>query len=140
MITKFGIHIKVSDFEKSYKFYKNLGFRPIFAYGSKDFLDKLDKSIPTAPEKYNGIVFELSNCLFEIADGHLAVKPKVFKKLIKNSKISAMLHVDSLAEIINICEKHDIKIAVSPRKFPWGTTELVIKDPDGFVLVFIEKN
>lgn len=138
-ITKFGIHLKASNLTKSYNFYKNLGFQECFAYGNKKFLNKLSKKIPTAPEKYNGVVFEIGNSLFEVADGHLAVKPHVFKEKIDSSKVSAMLHVDSLSTIINACKKHNIKIAVPPRKFPWGTKELVIKDPDGFVLVFIEK-
>lgn len=140
MITKFGIHIKVSNLDRSYKFYKSLGFKEVFAYGPKDFLGTLDKSISTAPEKYRGIVFELGDRPFEIADGHLAVKPGVFKEPITSSKVSVMLHVDSLSTILNACKEYNIEIAVPPRKFHWGTAELVIKDPDGFVLVFIEKN
>jgi len=139
LINKFGIHIKVSDLDASYDFYRKLGFKETFAYGNKHFLSKLDKSIPTAPEKYRGVVFEIGNSLFEIADGHLAVKPEVFKQKIKCSKVSAMLHVNSLSEVLQRCKKHKIDVAVPPRKFPWGTREIVIKDPDGFVLVFIEK-
>jgi len=139
LINKFGVHIKVSNFKASYNFYKGLGFKEIFAYGHKRFLSKLPKTIPTASEKYKGVVFKIGNSLFEIADGHLAVKPEVFKKRVQTSKISAMLHVDSLSPIITKCKKHKIQIAVPPRKFPWGTKELVLKDPDGFVLVFIEK-
>lgn len=139
LIKKFGVHIKVSNIETSYKFYKALGFNECFAYGDKDFLTKLDRKTPTAQEKYQGVVFELGESLFEIADGHLAVKPEIFKQKIETSKISAMLHLDSLTTIIAACKKNNIPIAVPPRKFPWGTRELVIKDPDGFVLVFIER-
>ncbi|MFC1780379.1 VOC family protein [Patescibacteria group bacterium] len=139
MYNKFGIHIKVLNFNKSYRFYKNLGFKECFAYGSKEFIKSLNKSIPTAKEKYNGVVFNLGNSLFEIADGHIAVKSKVFKEKIQSSKVSAMIHINSLKRIVNTCKKNKIKIAVPERIFPWGTKEVVIKDPDGFVLVFIEK-
>jgi len=138
IIKKFGIHIKVSDFNRSYQFYKNLGFEEEFAYGPQDFTEKFKGKIPTANEKYKGVTFNLNGSLFEIGEKHIAVKPKVFKEQIKSSKVSAMLHVDSLDEVLKQCKKHKIIIAVPPRKFPWGTKELVVKDPDGFVLVFIE--
>lgn len=139
MISQFGIHLKVTDFKKSLFFYKKLGFKEFFAYGGKKFLESFGNSIPTAPEKYNGVVFKINNTLFEIADGHIAVKPEVFKQKIESSKISAMIQVGSLYEIIKICKKNRFKIAVQPRIFPWGTREMVIKDPDGFVLVFMGK-
>lgn len=77
--------------------------------------------------------------LLEIAEAHLAVKQEVFQENINSSKISAMLHVDSLQAVIEICKQNDYDIAKPMREFPWNTKELVIKDPDGFVLVFIEK-
>jgi len=138
-VNKFGIHIKVSNFDKSYKFYKKFNFKELFAYGPKSFINKIDKKIPTAKEKYRGLVFELGSSLFELAEGHIAVKPSVFKEDIKSSKISAMIHIDKIDNLIKICSRENIKISVPERIFPWGTKELVIKDPDGFVLVFIEK-
>ena len=92
----------------------------------------------TALEKYRGVVFEIGDTILEIGEDHIAIKPEVFKKRISSSKISAMIDVDSLARMMDICKKNNIKISVSPKKFPWGTRELVIKDPDGFVLVFRE--
>ena len=73
----------------------------------------------------------------EIADGHRAVKAATFKEHINSSKISLMIKVDSLETIVNLCRKNKIDIAVSPRHYYWGTLEMVIKDPDGAVLVFI---
>lgn len=139
MIKQFGIHLKVIDLNRSLVFYKSFGFKEVFAYGEKKFLSQFEKTIPTVPEKYCGTVFTIGDTLFEIADGHMAVKPEVFKEKIKSSKLSAMIHVDSLEAIIKICKKYGYKISVPPRKFPWGTKELVIKDPNGFVLVFIER-
>jgi hypothetical protein len=34
-------------------------------------------------------------------------------------------------------KKHGIEPAVGPRHYYWGTLEVVMKDPDGVVLVFI---
>lgn len=138
MINQFGIHLKVKNIPQSLSFYKSFGFKEVFAYGDKVFLRRFHK-IPTAPEKYCGVVFGICDSLFEIADGHLAVKPKVFKEKITSPKISAMIHVRSVDTIKNICKKNKYRITVPIKTFPWGTKEIVIKDPDGFLLVFIEK-
>jgi uncharacterized glyoxalase superfamily protein PhnB len=99
----------------------------VFEYGP-------DKKVK---EKYNGVVFEHGGCKLELGEGHIAVRPHVFKQSITSSKISLMINVDSLSSVITKCIKHKIKIAVPPRHYYWGTLELVIKDPDGTVLVFI---
>jgi uncharacterized glyoxalase superfamily protein PhnB len=135
-IQKFGVHIKVRDFEKSYAFYKAFGLKPIFAYGDKEFLNSLPSNVPSAPEKYRGITFEIGGSLLEIANGHIAVKPEVFQEVVRSSKISAMIDVDNIDKVIEICEKNCFEIAVPSKKYPWGTIELVVKDPDGFILVF----
>lgn len=135
---RLGIHLKVKDIKKSLTFYRSFGFTEIFAYGSNDFLSQFAGSLPTAPEKYNGVTFSLGDARLEIADGHIAVKPHVFKEDITSSKVSAMVYVDSVDLVVEITETNNIPIAVPIREFPWGTREVVIKDPDGFVLVFIE--
>ena len=127
MINSVGIHVKVRDFNKSYRFYRNLGFKPIFECGP-------EKKVV---EDYNGAVFEHSGTRLEIADGHRAVKPEVFKESITSSKISLMIGVDRLTDVIRLCSKHKIKIEVGVRHYYWETLELVVKDPDGLVLVFI---
>ncbi len=128
MIKSIGTHIKVKNFQKSLTFYENLGFKKVFEIGP-------DKPVQ---EDYNGADFEHGGCKLEIADGHRAVKPTVFAEQVTSSKISLMVFVDDLADVIKRCKKHKIKIAVGPRHYYWGTLELVIKDPDGTVLVFIE--
>lgn len=127
MINQIGVHIKVKNFTKSKQFYENLGFKKVFEYGP-------NKKVK---ENYNGIVFEHGGCKLEIADGHIAVKPDVFKHKIKDSKISLMVYVDSVYKIMQRCKKHNIELAVEPRHYYWGTIEIVVKDPDGTVLVFI---
>lgn len=137
-INSFGIHIKCSDLPRSIRFYSVFALKPVFAYGSKKHLAQF-RDISAAPEKYNGVVFKIGESVIELADGHMAVKKEIFKYQIPNSKVSAMVSVDSLDEVLSIAKENNIPIAVSPRIFPWGTKEIVIKDPDGFVLVFIEK-
>jgi catechol 2,3-dioxygenase-like lactoylglutathione lyase family enzyme len=133
-INKIGIHINVKDFEKSKKFYLSLGFKSVFEYGPD--LKLTDK---TAPENYRGITFATpgGEALLEIADGHVAVKDSVFEEDITSSKTSLMIHVNSVHEIMAIAKENEITLAKDPVCFHWGTTEIVIKDPDGLILVFI---
>lgn len=127
MIKGIGIHINAKDFQKSSEFYKNLGFKKVFEYGPGK----------KAKEDYNGMIFEHAGGKLEIADGHRAVKSDVFQESIKSSKMSLMISVDSIVEIIHRCKIHDIPLAVGPRHYYWGTLEVVVKDPDGVVVVFV---
>lgn len=142
-MNKFGIHIKVKNIQKSYAFYKALGFKAVFAYGSMEWQDLIKQDYPgtpTANENYEGVTFEFNDGLLEIANGHVAVKPETFKESIASSKVSCMLDSDSVDEVVEICRKNDFEIAVGPRDFPWGTREVVLRDPDGFIIVFRERN
>lgn len=132
-IKKIGTHVKVSDFAKSRAFYEALGFQPIFEYGPG-----LGFTSKTAPEKYRGVTFATDDgtALLEIADGHLAVKPEIFKERIASSKVSLMVQVESLEEIFQRAQKAGISYAKDPVNYHWGTTEVAIRDPDGFILIF----
>lgn len=83
------------------------------------------------------MVFEHNGCKLEIANGHRAVKSAVFQEDVLSSKISLMVNVDSIDDIIKKCEVAGITPAVGPRHYYWGSIEMVLKDPDGTVLVFI---
>jgi len=135
-ITGFGAHIKVSDIKKSREFYESLGFKAVFGYGDEEWKASLPKDIPSAPEKYRGIVFAIGdNAKLEIADGHVGVKHQdVFKKTIENEKISAMVNVKSLLPLFS---NEHIRLSFPVRHYYWGTLEAAFRDPDGFVLVFI---
>lgn len=122
-----GIHIKVKDFKKSVRFYKNLGFKQVFEYGP-------GKKVQ---EEYNGIVYEHGGAKLEIADGHRAVKSAIFREKAQSSKLSLMIGVDSISHILDLCKRHKIPLAVGPRHYYWGTLEVVVKDPDGVVVVFV---
>ena len=135
-ITGFGVHLKVSDIEKSRKFYESLGFKPVFAYGDEKFRASLPKGLPSAPERYSGITYQIGeNSKLEIADGHIAVKDKsCFNEVVKSPKISAMVNVKSLLPLF---KNQNVKITFPVRHYYWGTLEAAFRDPDGFVLVFI---
>lgn len=127
MLNSIGIHVKVKNFKKSYKFYSALGFVPIFEYGPKK----------AVKEDYSGAVFELKGTKIEIANGHRAVRGEVFLEQIMSSKISLMVNVDSLYDVIELCQVNNIRLYAGPRHYYWGTLEVAIKDPDGMVIVLI---
>ena len=128
MVTTIGAHIKVKDFNKSLLFYETLGFQKVFEYGpNKD-----------VKEAYNGTVFAAGGNKLEIADGHRAVKKEVFGSTMIDSKISLMINVDSIQDIITRAASIDVSPTVNVRHYYWNTLEVVFKDPDGVILVFIE--
>lgn len=139
MIKQCGIHLKVKDINRSLKFYEAFGLKPVLAYGNDKFLKNFPEELSTASEKYNGVTFDINGALLEIADGHLAVKSETFNEKLSSSKVSAMLHVEKVSEIKEICMANDFEIAADIREFHWGTKEIVVTDPDGFILVFIER-
>ena len=138
-IESLGIHIKVKSIEESRKFYETIGFQPVFAYGDEGFLATIPSGVGTAPERYRGISYAVSNGgTLEIAEGHIAVKDKgVFKEVIKTPKVSAMVKVSSLVPLL---ESGALKPTFPVRRYYWGTIEVVVRDPDGWVLVFIAKD
>ncbi len=136
IIKGLGAHIKVADLDVSRKFYESLGFIPVFAYGDDAFRATLPKNVGSAPEKYRGMTFKISDSAnLEIAEGHIAVKDlSVFKEKITSPKVSAMVQVESLVPLF---ENPQVNITFPVRHYYWGTLEAAFRDPDGFVLVFI---
>lgn len=135
-ITGLGTHIKVADIEKSRKFYESLGFKPVFAYGDDAFRASLPEGVGSAPEKYRGMTFNIGeNANLEIAEDHIAIKDKsVSKEVIKSPKVSAMVRVQSVAPLFT---NSLVKIKFPVRHYYWGSIEVALRDPDGYVLVFI---
>lgn len=131
-----GTHIKVANLDVSRKFYESLGFTPVFAYGSEEFRATLPEGLASAPEKYRGMTFKISDSAnLEIAEGHIAIKdPAVFREVITSPKVSSMVQVASLVPLF---DNQNITITFPVRKYYWGTIEAAFRDPDGHVLVFI---
>lgn len=133
--TGLGIHVKVKDIAKSREFYESIGFRPVFGYGDDEYRATLPEGCPSAPERYRGVTYRLSDDIeFEIADGHIAVKSEVFEEEVTSPKVSGMVRVKSL---VPIAEQLKDRIDFPVRKYYWGSLEIALRDPDGFVLVFI---
>lgn len=130
MIKSIGTVIKTKDFAKSRKFYETLGFEVTFEIGP-------DKEIKSGTDQV--VIFGSdTGGKFELTDAHPAIKPEVFNEDIKSSKISMMFEVDSLADIVARAESVGVEPAVPVRHYYYGSLEIVYKDPDGVVLVFIE--
>lgn len=136
-VTGFGVHLKVNDIAASRAFYEGyLTLKPVFAYGDAAFLATIPEETATAPEKYHGVTYEIpGGAKIEIADGHIAVPDaSVFSTPINSPKLSAMLNVTSLAKLL---QSSEIRPSSSVKKYYWGTLEMVLRDPDGWVIVLI---
>jgi catechol 2,3-dioxygenase-like lactoylglutathione lyase family enzyme len=136
-VTALGIHIKVVSIEASREFYENyLGLVPTFAYGNAEFLATVPDSATKVDEIYQGVTYEISpSTKLELADGHIAVKDQsVFAGRITSPKVSAMISVESL---IPLLEGSDRRPNSSAKHYYWGTVEMVVRDPDGWVIVLI---
>jgi catechol 2,3-dioxygenase-like lactoylglutathione lyase family enzyme len=134
-VTGLGVHLKVSSIEASRAFYEGyLGFKPIFAYGDEEFLAKVPSGTPTAPEQYHGVSYDVGGTKFEIADGHIAVSdPRVFKETLQSPKLTAMVQVKSLVPFLGSPAESGFPI----RHYYWGTVEMVVRDPDGWIIILI---
>jgi catechol 2,3-dioxygenase-like lactoylglutathione lyase family enzyme len=138
--TLLGVHIKCADINKSLEFYTSLGFTPTFAYGDEGWKKEILKHNSNATvvdEKYNGANFKITDsALVEIADGHAAVKPEVFRQPVTSSKISMYFDVENIERIKDIAIAQKYAIAKDITTYPWGTDEIVLRDPDGAIVVF----
>lgn len=137
LVTGLGVHLKVASVAESRNFYEEfLELSPVFAYGSEEFLATIPQGVPTAPERYQGVTYEVpGGAKIEIADGHIAVRDSdVFRDRIVSPKVSAMIQVTSLVPLLQ-------KGVFGPKgpltKYYWGTIEMVVRDPDGWVIVLI---
>ena len=137
LITGMGVHIKVRSIAESRRFYEDfLELTPVFAYGDNAFLETIPSGVPTSPERYSGVTYEISGgAKIEIADGHIAVKDhEVFENRIESPKVSAMLNVASLVPLL---KKGVLGDKPKVTHYYWGTLETVARDPDGWVTVLI---
>ncbi len=128
MIKSIGTHIKARDYAKSRAFYEGFGFPVIFEYGP-------NKEVK---EDYSGVTFAVGSAKLEIADGHRAVKRETFLEEVKSSKISLMVEVESLSEIIARAQKMGLSPTTPVRHYYWGKLEVVYRDPDGVIVVFTQ--
>jgi hypothetical protein len=134
-ITGLGTHIKVADIKQSFRFYHSLGFKAVLAYGPTSFTRGMPGGVRRAHEKYRGVIFRVGGAELEIADGHVSIPDRhVFQSRVRGPKVSAMVKVQSLIPLYS-----NPLIGRGPRatSYYWGSVEATVKDPDGYVLVFI---
>ena len=143
--TGLGVHLKVRDIAKSRSFYEGLlGLVPMRGSGDDAFRATLPQSLPSraddglpgAPDHWCSITYEPSpSAELEIADGHPAVTDDaVFAGVVDGPKVSAMLHAESLVPLLR---DRGVVPSYPVRRYAWGTIELVLRDPDGFLVVVI---
>jgi len=136
IVTGMGVHIKVRSIAESRRFYEDfLELTPVFAYGDEEFLKTVPSGVPTSPERYLGITYEIpGGAKIEIAEGHIAVKDcDVFANKIESPKVSAMINVSSLVPLLEKGVLGNKPVT----HYYWGTLEAVVRDPDGWVVVLI---
>jgi catechol 2,3-dioxygenase-like lactoylglutathione lyase family enzyme len=137
IVTGFGVHLKVASISASRAFYEDyLGLTPVFAYGDEQFVKSFPSDVTTVSEDYSGVTYEIpGGAKIEIADGHIAVKDAdVFSSPIVSPKVSAMINVTSLVPLL---DKSAIRPKSTVKKYYWGSIEMVLRDPDGWVVVLI---
>jgi len=118
-ITALGVHLKVADLARSQAFYDAFGFQQLGTF-------------------QDGVIYGVGGvALLELNARHPAIAPEIFQSRITSAKTSLMVHVPSLLPVLTAAERAHILLAVPPHRFPWKTIEVVIRDPDGFVVVFI---
>lgn len=137
VVTGLGIHVKVASIEASREFYEDyLRLTPVFVYGDPEFVGQFPKTVAKAPDVYRGVTYNITpETRLEIADGHIAVKdPAVFESQISSPKVSAMINVSSLVPLLRDSSRRPQS---SVKHYYWDTLEMVMRDPDGWVVVLI---
>lgn len=122
-----GILCFVQDLDKTIEFYEKLGF--IF---------KERTSVDFATARLNWFWME-----FVKRD---KAEPSVFQKEVKtdDSKLGGAglfvhISVQDVDEFYTALVEKGLKPSSDPKDFPWGRREFVLRDPDGYKLVFFSK-
>jgi catechol 2,3-dioxygenase-like lactoylglutathione lyase family enzyme len=121
-VSGFGIY--VADTKKSAAFYKKLGFRIV--------------------EKDNVTKAYINWFWIQLIENKTAeaLGPK-FKKEALSKQKGAGLYVNCAVEKIDAyymsLVKKGLKPSSKPRDWPWGNREFVVRDPDGYKIVFFQK-
>lgn len=112
--------ILVEDTLKTAKFYKELGFS-------------------IREETKNKVSLVLNNFY---VDFHNEVTVQINDEASKGPKglgIYIYVNVDDIDEYYHSLLNKNLKPSSQPRDWPWGNREFVIRDPDGYKIVFYEE-
>jgi predicted enzyme related to lactoylglutathione lyase len=119
-----GIHCYVKDLSRTAKFYETIGFRR-----GKQEADRL-----TFYVNWFFVTF-----ISQDAESDAELK-KEAKLVNKGSGLFLYIKVDDIKEFYKGALSHRMKPLTKPQKGPSGGQEFVLRDPDGYKLVFFQKN
>lgn len=123
LVSVAGVVCYVKDTKKTAVFYKKLGF-------------KFHKRTPEHVSIY------LNWFWMDFHPQNKEDKPEFQKEAnLKNKGAGLFLYirVDDVDKVYNTLIKKGLKPSSKPRDWPWGNREFVIRDPDGYKLVFFNK-
>jgi len=108
-----------SDLDTSEAFYKDIGFK---TKRNNDFIEaKLGRS--------KLVLFDQSKVHFK---KEVKIEPK-------GAGVFIMINVDDVNDYHKSITSKGLSPSSDPKDWPWGNREFVIKDPDGYKLVFFEE-
>ncbi|MCL5970168.1 MAG: VOC family protein [Patescibacteria group bacterium] len=118
-----GFVCYVKDLEKTAKFYKDLGF------------------LQSARDE-NHVSFRLNWFSIDFVDQDKEAKEEFKKEANAQNKGAGMfinISVESVDDFYKGVINKGLKPSSEPRDWPWGNREFVLRDPDGYKLVFFQK-
>ena len=118
-----GFTLFVADIEKSNKFYSDLGF--------------LQSGKPTAERASFRLNWFFVDLVSQKSANDEFSKEANAKE--KGAGLYIYLSVDDVDSIYKEVLEKGLKPSSEPRDWPWGNREFVLRDPDGYKLVFFQK-
>jgi catechol 2,3-dioxygenase-like lactoylglutathione lyase family enzyme len=105
-----------SDLKKTADFYRRLGFE--------------------AQESSDGVSIKMNDFALEFIDEKTTPIQNESGKTPKGLGIYTYIEVNDADEHFNFIKKNGITPRTEPKTWPWGKREFVVKDPDGYKIVF----
>ncbi len=118
-----GIVFYVNDLEKTSKFYKSLGFT-------------------TVEQDSDHLLIRLNWFWLNFQPASKEEKREFQKEANAKTKGAGLyihIKVDNVDDFYKDMLKKRLAPSSEPRDWPWGNREFVIRDPDGYKLVFFQK-
>jgi catechol 2,3-dioxygenase-like lactoylglutathione lyase family enzyme len=109
----------VTDIARAVEFYRKLGFVTVYLYGEPPFYGLISR---------DGAGLNLRH-----------VDSPVIDRSREESLLSAGIPVDDVAALHAEFTAHGVELAQPLKVQPWGTTDFVVRDPDGNLLCFYEE-
>ncbi len=109
----------VADIQRSCDFFtEKLGFSVVFLYGKPPFYGQVAR---------DGVRLNLRHVDAPLVDQALRER---------EDYLSASINVDDVKRLYAEFDAAGVPFHQRPRKEPWGATTLIVKDPDGNLLLF----